>query len=230
MILRFAIDLLLWLLLWVAGWAVFGYMLRRGIDYVKRFPVTCAYFITISIVIAVLFRTRLAPVAANFTPAPLVVLAFVYVVTIALYRVAHLRLARPQQLIERNPYELFLTLDYRYLLSKSFELLYQQVMIVLLILSIHDLTPALLHVVVIYGIVFPLAHLPIYPFIGTNEKTFRVFYLVASVVSAILFPVLILKVDFGFVYTYAMHLSFYTLAALVLWAKPLRSNPKPDIG
>jgi hypothetical protein len=119
-------------------------------------------------------------------------------------------------------------LDYRYLFSKSFELLFQQIMIVVLILSIHRMTTTMIHVIVIYGVIFSLAHLPIYPFIGTNEKAFRVFYLVASITSAILFPLLILKVDYGFVYSYAIHLSFYTLAALILWARQTRANHKPD--
>ncbi len=224
MIPRFAIDVFVWLLLWVAGWGVYGLMLRRGIDYVKRFPITCVYFLALSVLIAILFKTTLARVTATFSATPFVVLALVYVATIVLYRVAHVRLTRPDRLIERNPYELFLTLDYRYLFSKSFELLFQQMMIVLLILTIHDATPVIIHVIVIYGVIFPLAHFPIYPFIGTNEKAFRVFYVVASITSAILFPLLILKVSYGFVYTYAIHLSFYTLSALIFWMR----NTRPD--
>ena len=228
MILRFAIDVLLWLLLWVAGWGVDGLRLRRGINYVTRFPVTSLYFLTLTLVIAFLLRATLTRLTAQFTPTPFIVLALVYLVTIAIYRVGRTRLTRPDQLIARNPYELFLTLDYRYLFSKSFELLFQQIMIVLLILTIHDLTPVMIHVIVIYGVIFPLAHLPIYPFIGTNEKAFRVFYLIASVTSAILFPLLIMRVDYGFVYTFAIHLSFYTLAGLILWGRTERPKRNTD--
>jgi hypothetical protein len=224
MILRFAIDVLLWLLLWVAGWGVYGLMLRRGIDYVKRFPVTSVYFLTLSLVIVFLFRATLARLAAQFTATPFIVLGFVYAVTIAIYRTARVRLTKPERLIERNPYEQFLALDHRYLLSKSCELLFQQIMIVLLILTIHSMTSSMIYVIVTYGVIFPLAHLPIYPFIGTNEKSFRVFYLVASITSAILFPLLILKVNCGFVYSYAIHLSFYTLSALILWGRNTHSR------
>lgn len=226
MIPRLAIDVLFWLLLWVAGWGVYGLMLRRGINYVKRFPITCLYFLTLSVLIVILFRTTLARVSTQFTVTPFIVLGFVYAVTITIYRTARLRLTKPERLIERNPYEQFLTLDYRYLISKSFELLFQQIMIVLLVLTIYDAAPKMIHVIVIYGVVFPLAHLPIYPFIGTNEKSFRMFYIVASIVSAILFPLLILSVDCGFAYSYAIHLSFYTLSALILWGRNTRPNEK----
>jgi len=204
-------------------------MLRRGINYVKRFPVTCLYFLVLSAVIAGLFRTTLARVGADLSLTPFVVLALAYIITIVVYRVARVHLTKPRQLIERNPYEQFLTLDYRYLLSKSFELLFQQIMIVLLILTIYDVAPALIHVIVVYGVLFSLAHLPIYPFIGTNEKVFRVLYLVASITSAVLFPVLILRVELGFVYAYAIHLSFYTLSALLLWARPRAPGLKPGV-
>ena len=173
-------------------------------------------------------RATLARLTTQLTPTPFIVLILVYVVTVALYRVARVSFTRPEQLIERNPYELFLTLDYRYLFSKSFELLFQQIMIVVLILTIHRMTATMIHVIVIYGVIFSLAHLPIYPFIGTNEKAFRVFYIVASIASAVLFPLLILKIDCGFVYSYAIHLSFYTLAALILWRRHTRQTRSPD--
>jgi hypothetical protein len=85
MVFRFAIDVLLWLLLWVAGWGVYGLMLRRGINYVKRFPITCLYFLILAFVIAFLFRTALARVTAQLTPTPFIVLILAYVVTVALY-------------------------------------------------------------------------------------------------------------------------------------------------
>ena len=219
MTLRFSIDVLVWLLLWLASWGLYGFMMRRKIDYVKRFPITCAYFLTLSILITILFRGTLAQVVTDFGFTPFIALALAYVLAIAIYNLSHRYLKKPERLIGENPHELFLTLDYRYLTSKSFELLFQQVMIVLLILTIHRTTTTMINVMVIFGVIFAVAHVPIYRLIGTSSRVFKLVYFAASLMSAIVFPLLILRVSYGFVYGYIIHSSFYTLCALFFWGR-----------
>jgi hypothetical protein len=115
MTLRLAIDVLVWLLVWVASWGLYGFMIRRQIDYVKRFPITCVYFLTLSILMTILFRGTLAQVATDFRFTPFIALALAYVLAIALYYLSHTYLKKPERLISMNPHEFFLTLDYRYL-------------------------------------------------------------------------------------------------------------------
>jgi len=219
MILRFSIDVLVWLLVWVASWGLYGLMLRRQINYVERFPITSVFFLTISILIAILFRGTLAQVVTGFVIFPFIAIAFAYVLAIAIYYLSHRYLKKPERLIAENPHEHFLALDYRYLTSKSFELMFQQVMIVLLILTIHSLTTTMVNVMVIFGVVFAVAHVPIYRLIGTSSKKFKLVYFVASLMSAIVFPLLILRVSYGFVYSYIIHSSFYALCALFFWGR-----------
>ncbi|MDH3217641.1 MAG: hypothetical protein OEN01_15435 [Candidatus Krumholzibacteria bacterium] len=216
---RFFIDVFGWLLIWVAAWGFYGFMLRRQINYVNRFPITSVYFLALSILIIISFRGTFAQIATDLELTPLIALALVYVTTIALYHLSHAHLKKPARLISMNPQEFFLTLDYRYLTSKSFELLFQQVMIVLLILTIHRTIPTMINVMALYGVIFATAHIPIYPLIGTKERIFKLVYSAAAIASAIVFPVLILTVSYGFVYTYIIHLSFYTLFALFLWGR-----------
>ena len=212
-------DVFVWLLAWLAGWGLYGFMLRRQIDYIKRFPITCVYFLILSILVTILFEDTLARVATDFDLTPLVVLGLAYILTIGVYYLAHTRLRKPERLISANPYEFFLTLDYRYLTSKSIELLFQQIMIVVLILTVHAATTSLVSLIVIYGVIFASAHLAIYPLIGTTGRIFKLVYFFAAVTSAIVFPLLTLRVSYGFVYSYIIHSSFYTLFALFFWAK-----------
>lgn len=216
---RFLIDVFVWLLLWLAGWGLYGLMLRRQVNYVQRFPITAVYFLTLSVLVTILFRGTFAQIATDFDFTPFIALALAYIATIALYYLSHKYLNEPKRLMSMNPNEFFLTLDYRYLTSKSFELLFQQVMIVLLILTIHRATTTMINVMIIYGVIFASAHLPIYPLIGTKARIFKLVYFVASITSAIVFPLLILRVSYGFVYSYIIHLSFYTLSGLFFWGR-----------
>lgn len=224
MTLRFLIDVIVWFLVWLAGWGLYGVMWRRKINYVRRFAITSLYFLTLSIVIAILFRGTFARVVTDFNFTPFVVLVLVYVATLVVYHLSRKYLEKPTRLISANPNEFFLTLDYRYLISKSFELLFQQAMIVLLILIVYGVTDTMINVMLVYGVIFALAHIPIYPLIGATARIFKLVYFAASIASAIVFPLLILKVGYGFVYSFVIHSSFYTLAALFFWGR----NAVPD--
>jgi hypothetical protein len=110
-------------------------------------------------------------------------------------------------------------LDYRYLVSKAFEILYQQTMIVVLILIINGTINNLAGVMIVYAVVFGLGHFPMIGLFGEQQKSFTRFYVVVAVGSAIVFPVLILRVNYGFVYSYVVHSIFYTFLAGWFWVR-----------
>jgi hypothetical protein len=218
MIYRFIGIMIVWFAIWLAVWRVFyGPMAERRVNYVDRFLWTCVYFLLVSVVTVLLFKDVLAPFAGELTADPFVVLAVTFALQIVLYRLAVRHLRRPGKLIESNPREMFLRLDYRYLVSKSFEVLFQQIMIVLLVVTAWRQTGNLVGTMVIFAGVFALAHLPLLKLYGEQAGFFAKIYLAAALVSAVLFPVFILKVNLGFVYTYAMHSMFFTVLALWFW-------------
>ncbi len=212
--------LLTWLILWVAAWRLFyGPLSSRRINYVDKFVLTSAYFLCLTALAAVIFMTTLLPLADTFTGTSVTILAMMIALQPVLYFVSRQYLRKPQKVIARHPQEFFLTLDYRYLFSKAFEVLFQQTMIVALVLTIHRETESLLYVILIYTVVFSIAHIPLMNLFGDQAKSFARFYVVAAIVSGLVFPPLILKVDGGFVYAYVIHSFFYTLLAVVFWVK-----------
>jgi hypothetical protein len=122
-------------------------------------------------------------------------------------------------MIEANPLEFFLTLDFRYLFSKSFEVLFQQVMIASLVSSLARVTGGILWTCALYAAVFAVGHLPMIHLFGNQSRSFARFYIAAAVFSAAVFPPLILLVPDGLVYAYIAHSVFYTVLALVFWIR-----------
>ena len=76
-----------------------------------------------------------------------------------------------------------------------------------------------MYVILIYTVVFSIAHIPLMKLFGDQVKSFARFYVVAALASGLVFPPLILKVDGGFVYAYVIHSFFYTLLAEVFWVR-----------
>ncbi len=105
-------------------------------------------------------------------------------------------------------------MDYKYLFSKSFDILFQQTMVVILTLLLLKNKFSILEIIFLFAFIFGSIHLGQYVYSG---KFFGTYYLIFSMVSAIIFPILILKVNYGFVYTYSIHWLFYTLSGVFFW-------------
>lgn len=215
---KFITLVAVWLVLWVVAWRVFyGPLSSRHINYVDKFAVTAAYFLVLTALAVIVFRGTLLPLADTITKTSVVVLAVAIGAQFVVYILSRRFLQKPQAMIDRHPLEFFLTFDYRYLISKAFEVLFQQAMIAALILTIHRITGNLLETVFIYMAVFALAHIPMMKLFGTQTKSFAWFYIAAAIASGIIFPPLILNVDGGFLYAYAIHSFFYTVLGGTFW-------------
>ena len=152
---------------------------------------------------------------SEITAAPLVTLALAVALTLAGYALIPRFLQRPDALITRHPEEFYLRMDYRYLVPKSFEVLFQQLVIVVLTLLLSETGLSVTAVVFAFLGIFGLLHLPMLLVIGRGPG---LYYGVASVTLAAAFPVLILRVESGFLYSYAAHWFFYTVVAVLAWA------------
>ena len=186
-------------LLWLACWgAAFG-MIRRGVTYIGHPARTSALFLTLM---------------SKITAAPLVTLLLAIALTLTSYAVVPGLLRRPEALIARHPEEFYLRMDYRYLVPKSFEVLFQQLVILALTLLLAETGLSVMAVVFAFLGIFGVLHLPILLVIGRGPG---ISYGIASMTLAAAFPVLILRVHSGFLYSYAAHWFVYTIVAVVAW-------------
>lgn len=201
-------------LIWLACWGASFGLIRRGITYIDHPALTSALFLGFSVPVVVIGWRRLEPLGGQFTPAPCIALALAVALTIVLYALIPRFLRRPDALIARHPEEFYLRMDYRYLVPKSFEVVFQQLVIVVLTLLLAETGLSVTAVVFAFLGIFGVLHLPMLRMVG---KSVGLAYSLASVTLAAVFPILILRVPAGFIYSYTAHWFFYTLAALFAW-------------
>lgn len=215
------IEICSWALVWLATGTVYVFLVRRGIDYVRQPGWVALYFACASLLAALPFREVLAPRidALRWWHGALLLLTIF--LQVSLYRVGARRWRGSARLIRAYPHIYWLPLDMRYHLSKPFELLFQQTLIVSLVSLLAANGWTVIRIIPVMIGVFALLHVPIIPLVG---RFFGMYYLVGSIVAAVLFPAIILAIPDGFVYVYCGHWLFYLASALVFrrfpgWAR-----------
>lgn len=119
--------------------------------------------------------------------------------------------------------EYWILLDQKYILPKTFEILSQQMFVTILILVLKSNGFSLLQTIIAFGIVFPLCHLPMFFY---RTRRLGAFYFIAAVLSALLFPLVILNSEIGPIITFAIHWGFYLIAGIFFNHSPVFKQPK----
>ena len=209
-------NILIWAAVWSISWGIFFFLLyKKGLDYIKHFHWTAAYFVCVAIVTFFIFRAHVARILQNFSATPLIVLGVVIFIHIILYTYLPKYLKEPKDYFEKYPKRQYLKIDRRRLLSKSMDILAQQVLVVLLVIFLKDAGLSLYQIIFAFAVIFGLVHAPLILFERGTWPSW--YFTVFSILSAIIFPILILKVQYGFVYSYIVHWVFYTFTAVGFW-------------
>ncbi len=106
-----------------------------------------------------------------------------------------------------------------YFLPKSAEVLMQQLLITVLVLELSFRLHSLKKVILGFAVCFGGAHALLFLVYGAVTE-YAVVMTAGSLLSALVFPYLILRVQGGFVYSYTTHLLFYIFLAMLLRAWP----------
>jgi hypothetical protein len=206
-----AAKLAVWILFWLVVFGLFFVLMKNGITYTKRYGITIGFFVLSTLLAILIFGV---PNTGRIDPLSLVVPVMVYLLAIVLYDVSRKKLQKPRFLLSQYPTQEFLKMDYRYLFSKTFDLLFQQTMIVIGVFLLRDAGFPTSLIMFWFFALFGLIHIPL---IKTAGRLFGIYYLVAALVGAIAFPLLILHVPSGIVYSYSVHLLFYTVSSVMFW-------------
>lgn len=211
---NFLNHIVLWIIVWAAVWIPCFFWFKRGATYINRSVFFSLYF-TISSVIAILiFKTYISPVLLINSNFPKVAIIVTFGIIIFTYALAPHFLQRPDDLIAKSPSEHFLYLDFRYLAPKIFEIIFQQIMIVALTIMLSQIGLNVVAIVAVFAVLFGFAHVGIFK---TDGKFWGWFFTITATISAFIFPVLILKVEYGFVYSFILHLLFYIPSGVIFW-------------
>lgn len=209
-------NILIWTILWVTSWGIFFLLVyKKNLDYIKYFIWTATYFLSIAIITSLVFRDYITRVLQNFTTTPLVILGIVVLIHIILYIYLPRYFKEPKNYFEKYPKRQYLKINPRRLVSKSMDILSQQVFVILLVMFLQDADLTLNQIIIAFVVIFGLVHMPL---ILTERGAWPSWYfIVSSILSAIIFPTLILKIQYGFVYSYIFHWTFYTFTAIGFW-------------
>jgi len=152
-------------------------------------------------------------------------IAFIYFLTIIILFVWHFKKIF-KKMTKQSKWHNYLTiigsallvhgltlLDNFFLFTKPIEVLWQQIMIIILTHHLSKLTLTLKQIIIIFMIAFGSMH--IFQAIRADTTIGIGFTIVALIFSAI-FPTMILKVKNGYLYNYFIHLATYSLAALLV--------------
>ena|SRR3989338_1920912 len=207
-------NLVVWTLLWTLSWGFFFMYLQIRVNYIRFYLITSLYFLATALITIFVFRGYISQVIQNFTVIPFVILGLVYAAHIILYYYFRGYVREPKEYFQRHPKRTYLFIDYRRLFSKSFDLFSQQVFIVLLAFFLKEAGLTIKEIIVAFALIFGIVHAPL---IWLDKGWPAWYFTVFAVLSAIVFPLLILKVNYGFVYSYIVHMVFYTLTAIGFW-------------
>ena len=208
---------LVWVGLWLLVGTGFVLLVRAGFDYIRGFWATALYFAAGTLAAGRLFWTLLEPRIRCLEPE----YALWGCGAVAVYLLVHLWLRRTRvvdpRVTERYPHIYWLRLDDRYIISKAFEVLFQQTMVLTLTLFLSRLGYRGWTLSLFFMVTFALVHVPIAKLVG---PFFGRYYFLSSLGGAVLFPQMILASQYGHVHSYIFHLGYYiasTVLFSVLW-------------
>ncbi len=207
------ITLGIWALLWFFGWAGFFAGRRIKIDYIQRFQFATLWFLLVTTLNISIYPEVGYKWLHDLSKAPwilgilAIVIAIVYVVVPRSY-------PRPQLWISQHPYEQFLCFSWRYVLTKTCEIAFQQSLIIALIFILRENGLSILATGIAFSLLFGVAH--IYMFFK-NGIFFGAFYATGAGLSGLLFPWLILECPSGSMLSFAIHWAFYLVSGWFFW-------------
>ena len=221
-------NILLCMALWFVAWTFFFFgLFRRGIGYVNHFLWTTGYFLSVAAITAIVFSNYVRQVVQGFVVEPFIVLVVVIILTVLIYLYAPQYIKKPERYLRDYPDYEYLVINWRRLIPKFADILAQQLFIVLLILFLQQTGLPLYGIILAFFGLFGLLHIPL---IARGWGTWSAWVFGAAVISfSILFPVIILNIHYGFVYTYIIHWLFYLITAIGFWVWKLRRREAADM-
>ncbi len=150
----FLLDLFLWFLLWLISFGVFFLLRRKGVTYIRWYGLTAFLFLLFTILAVVIFNYPFQELVNQLTSLSLLILVFFYGLTIFAYRRSHQKLQKPELLIKNYPDQYFIKGNYRYLFSKSFDILFQQTMVVIAIFFLSNAGFSLQFIIIYFILLF----------------------------------------------------------------------------
>ncbi len=217
-------QIIIWIFLWFVGWGGWYLLPKNKRDYINNYIIVSIYFCFISFILIYIFRNILDNLTKNLSFFPIIILLVFFLFNFLIFFLTNKYLRKPIEFIDKYSTVHFLKMDYRYLLSKSFEIFFQQVLIITLVFILYYQNFSLTWITIIFMIMFGFAHIPR---LKIGRDIFGLIIFVASIISSFLFPYLVLNLRYGYIYTFILHWLFYTNKGILFWI--MKSKPIEEV-
>tara|TARA_B100001971_G_C17746211_1_gene313171 strand:- start:120 stop:548 length:429 start_codon:yes stop_codon:yes gene_type:complete len=108
----------------------------------------------------------------------------------------------------------FLLMNNFYIWTKPFDILVQQLLIIVLVKKLSEQRMNLKQITLIFILGFGAIH--IFQIFKT-DIIIGLAFTAGALLSSVLYPYMILKVKNGYIYNYMIHLAIYNIAAILTW-------------
>lgn len=218
-----------WVILWFGSWYGWILLLKKGINYVKTLRIAIFYFLFLSLISYLFYQHHLYLFFSHlpFKLFPIYLLVTFFVISTGIYYFSR-RIFDKKVLsshLERKI--LAAMMDYRFLLAKSFDILFQQLLFLILVISLREVIPNKEVIILVAGFVFCIVHLPL---LVIKYNVLSTYFVVASFFAGLLFSSLILSLPYGFIYSYILHWCFYLFVGIAYNISFIRNMKRQTTG
>ena len=200
--------------IWFFIWATFIYYLEpQGIDYISNYLLTAIYFLLVIVGLTTFFGKELDGYVDEFSPRDLLVMIFFSIAVVAIYFFVTIWVDGNQVDIIKKSLPDMLQLDPRFLVTKAFEIMFQQTFFMISIYYLFNNNVSKNKDMLLFGLYAMLIHIPI---LFVPSSMGKILFAV-SFFAGLIFSYCITVSKKGFIYSYMIHFGFYVLLAAVFW-------------
>ncbi|MBU0466861.1 MAG: hypothetical protein KJ718_02295 [Nanoarchaeota archaeon] len=203
-----------WVFTWLLLWFIIFALRIKGFDYTTHPVIISFAFLFSSIIVFSIFFRHYFVFKTKFNWIPFAVLAVSILVAFSGFYLISNNYEIPQTLLDISKLDSFFDMSYEYLFAKLFDILFQQTLIVLLAAFLVENKAGIRKSIFFFVILFFIVHLPV---LFTWNSMVGLYYLTASVAAGIIFPLLIEKLKYGYIYSYIIHYGFYVISGFLIW-------------
>jgi hypothetical protein len=207
----------MWIFLWIILWSIYLFIESETQTNPKSHLLISAYFLFSSVLVIIVFKDYLKfviPKKMSFAPFAAFLMSIAF--SLILYYALNTYFQMPQELISIMSTSIkdHFALQGSFLVSKFLEVLFQQTLIILLtgfftIRMRLSMKKTLFYFLIVFGTLHLLGLFVSGIFGGV--------FLIGSIFAAMIFPYLISRVEYGFVYSYIIHYLFHVLIGPFAW-------------
>ena len=186
------------------GWLILNYLSHPRVHIIKDYNQIALLFLISTVTLFIVYFTFIKQLFIIFSPIPFFLLGVFYCLLLLIYRFMrpYVDVALIEKLESKKVY--FASLSYRYMIFKSFDILFQQVAILCVIAFLKDLHISYPFLVLFFAAGFSVSHF----FMFQRGLAIGMIFLVSAFFGGLIFP-LLLSLQYGIVYAFMLHWLFY---------------------